>query len=61
MRIGKITISAEYRIDEQFQNCSFLRQILVLQIIKNCTHFFIFQFVQFQKFPIWKIPKTVNF
>ena len=24
MRIGKITSSAEYRIEEQFQNCQFL-------------------------------------
>ena len=24
MRIGKITSSAEYRMDEKFQNCQFL-------------------------------------
>ena len=35
MRIGKIASSAEYWMDEQFQNCQCLEQILIFQIEKK--------------------------
>ena len=67
MRIGKIANSAEYRKDEQFQNC----EILVVQIEKKFRNLLIWtiskicnlgnskdlQFRKFQKIAIWEIRK----
>ena len=35
MKIGKITIGAEYRMDEQFQNLLIFRILIILQIKKK--------------------------
>ena len=35
MRIGKIASSAEYRMDEQFQNCQFLKPNFDFPNLKN--------------------------
>ena len=51
MRISEIASSAEYRIDEQFQNPD----------LKNSRNLLIFQFGIFQKFAIQKIRKICDF
>ena len=35
MKIGKIAIGAEYRMDEQFQNLPIFRILIILQITKK--------------------------
>ena len=55
MRIFKITSSAEYWMEEQFQNCSFFKPNFGYPNWKNLL---IFQ--QFGKLAIWKIPKIYN-
>ena len=73
MRFGKIASSAEYRMDELFQNCQFLEPNFDFSNGKNIWNFLIFQFGQFQtsssknmknfqfgkfqKFAIWQIKK----
>ena len=55
MKIDKIASSAKCRIDEQFQNCQFFSQILILQIDKNLEFLLILK-----KIPIRKGPKMFN-
>ena len=47
MKIGKIAIGAEYRMDEQYQNLLIFRYLIIFQIKKKI----------FKK----KIPITFNF
>ena len=51
MRIGKISSSAEYRMDEQFQNCKFLEPNFDFPNEK---------ILKFLHFSIWTIPKTLS-
>ena len=60
MRMGKIASSAEYRMDEQFQNCQFLEQNFDFLNWRKSRNFLIFQFGQFQKLEIWKNRKIFN-
>ena len=63
MRIGKIASSAEYRMNEQFQNCQFLEpnfgfpnfENLEICEFSNLDNSKNFQFRKFQKFPVWHI------
>ena len=63
MRISKVASSAQYIIDEQFENCPYFSQILVLQIEKileicwfsNSDNF---KFRKFPEFPTRKIQKN---
>ena len=57
LRFGRIASSAEYRIDEKFQNWQFLESHFDFSNWKNSTNLLIFQFGQFLKFAIGKIPK----
>ena len=43
MRIGKIASSAEYRMDEQFQNCEFSEPNFDFRNWKKSRNFLIFQ------------------
>ena len=60
MRIGKISSSVEYRMDEHFRNCQFLERNFDFRNWKNCRNLLIFQFRHFQTFWIRKIPKISN-
>ena len=67
VRFGKIASNAEYRINEQFQNCTFFKSNF--SKISNSKNSRNFQFLKFLKFPIfknpdfaiWEIPKISNF
>ena len=60
MRIGKSASSAEYRIDEQFQNCQFSEPNFDFPNWKNSRNFLILLFGQFKKLQIWKIRKIFD-
>ena len=60
MRIGEIASIAEYRTDEQFQNCQFLEPNFNFPNWKKSRNFFIFQFGQLQKLQILKNRKIFN-
>ena len=62
MKIGKISSSAEYRMDSQFQNLLIFSNFDSFPNWKNSENLFIFQHVKFGKFnfPIYKIPKISN-
>ena len=47
MRMGKIASSAEYLMDEQFQNCKFLEPNFDFLNWKKSRNFLIFRFGQF--------------
>ena len=65
MRIGKTASSAEYQMDEEFQNCQFLEPNFGFPNWKYSRNLFIFYFVhsknfqfrKFQKFVIWQFLK----
>ena len=61
MRIGKITSSAEYRIEEQFQNCQFLEPNVGFPNWKNSGSLLICQFNQIPKIPNLENFKNVEF
>ena len=46
MKIGKIASSAEYQMNEQFQNCQFSELNFVFPNWKNSRSLLIFQFKQ---------------
>ena len=60
MRISKIASSAEYRMDEQFQNCQFLEPNFDFPDWIKSWNFLIFQFGRFQKLQVWKICNLAN-
>ena len=52
MRIGKITNSTEYQLDEKFQNFPIFKANFGFSNSKNSRNLLIFHIVEFQKFPI---------
>ena len=60
MRIGEIATSAEYQMDEQFRSRQFLGANFGFPNWKNSRNLLIFQFRQFQTFPIRKTQKISN-
>ena len=63
MRIGKISSSAEYRMEKQFQNLLIVLNFHSFPNWKNSDNLLFFQVVKFSKFvnfPIYKIHKISN-
>ena len=60
MRIGKIVSSAEFRMDEQFQNFQFLEPNFDFPNWKKSRDFLFFQFRQFQILQTSKIKKKIQ-
>ena len=53
MRIGKIPSSAEYRMDEQFQNFLIFGILTVFEIEKILKICYFFKLWNFENFPIF--------
>ena len=56
MRIGKITSSTKYRME----NCEFLQLNFGFPHLKSCRNLMFSQFRKFQKILIWEILEIFN-
>ena len=61
MRMSKIASSAEYQMNEKFQNCQFLEPNFDFINLKNLKILQFCNFDHLKKFAIWQIHKKIQF